>query len=55
MYVQIGFAVLGGWVIFSHIPDQWTLIGMGLVALCGALGAWLTLRESRVPVELPES
>ena len=55
MYVQIGFAVLGGWLVFSHIPDHWTLIGMGLVALCGALGAWLTLRESRVPVELPES
>lgn len=55
MYVQIGFAVAGGWVVFSHIPDQWTLIGMGLVALCGALGAWLTLRESRVKLELPES
>ena len=55
MYVQIGFAVLGGWIVFSHIPDQWTLIGMGLVALCGALGAWLTLRESRLKVELPES
>ena len=55
MYAQIGFAVLGGWVVFSHIPDQWTLIGMGLVALCGALGAWLTLRESRVKLELPES
>jgi len=55
MYAQIGFAVLGGWVVFSHIPDQWTLTGMALVALCGALGAWLTLRESRVKVELPES
>lgn len=55
MYAQIGFAVVGGWVVFSHIPDQWTLIGMGLVALCGALGAWLTLRESRVKLELPES
>lgn len=55
MYVQIGFAVLGGWWMFSHLPDQWTQVGMGLVALCGALGAWLTLRESRVPVELPES
>ena len=55
MYVQIGFAVVGGWVVFSHIPDRWTLIGMGLVALCGALGAWLTLRESRIKVELPES
>ena len=55
MYAQIGFAMLGGWMVFSHMPDQWTLIGMGLVALCGALGAWLTLRESRVQVELPES
>ncbi len=55
MYVQIGFAVLGGWIVFSHIPDRWTLAGMGLVALCGALGVWLTLRESRVRVELPES
>ena len=55
MYAQIGFAVVGGWIVFSHIPDHWTLIGMGLVALCGALGAWLTLRESRVKLELPES
>lgn len=55
MYAQIGFAMLGGWIVFKHIPDQWTLIGMGLVALCGALGAWLTLRESRLKVELPES
>lgn len=55
LYAQIGFAVVGGWVVFSHIPDQWTLTGMGLVALCGALGAWLTLRESRVKLELPES
>jgi drug/metabolite transporter (DMT)-like permease len=55
MYVQIGFAVLGGWAVFSHVPDQWTLTGMGLVALCGAVGAWLTLRESRIKVELPES
>lgn len=55
MYAQIGFAVLGGWLVFGYMPDQWTLIGMGMVALCGALGAWLTLRESRVKVELPES
>jgi drug/metabolite transporter (DMT)-like permease len=55
MYAQIGFAVLGGWLVFGHMPDQWTLTGMGMVAICGALGAWLTLRESRVKVELPES
>ena len=50
MYSQIGFAVLGGWVVFNHLPDQWTFAGMGLVALCGALGAWLTLRENRVAI-----
>ncbi len=55
MYAQIGFAALGGWIVFGHVPDRWTLAGMGLVALCGALGAWLTLRESRLRVELPES
>jgi len=55
MYAQIGFAVVAGWIVFGHVPDRWTLAGMGLVALCGALGAWLTLRESRLPVELPES
>jgi drug/metabolite transporter (DMT)-like permease len=55
MYAQIGFAVLGGWLVFGYLPDQWTLVGMGMVAVCGALGAWLTLRESRVKVELPES
>lgn len=55
MYAQIGFASLGGWLVFSHVPDQWTLLGMGLVALCGALGAWLTVRESRRRVDMPES
>ena len=55
MYTQIGFAVLGGWLVFDHLPDQWTFVGMGLVALCGALGAWLTVRENRIPIQPPES
>jgi drug/metabolite transporter (DMT)-like permease len=55
MYSQIGFAVLGGWVVFNHLPDQWTFVGMGLVALCGALGAWLTVRENRITIQPPES
>ena len=55
MYAQIGFAVLGGWVVFNHLPDQWTFVGMGLVALCGALGAWLTVRENRITNRPPES
>lgn len=55
MYTQIGFAVLGGWLVFNHLPDHWTFVGMGLVALCGALGAWLTVRENRITVLPPES
>lgn len=55
MYTQIGFAVLGGWLVFNHLPDQWTFAGMGLVALCGALGAWLTVRENRIAIQPSES
>ncbi|MFT3719565.1 DMT family transporter [Pseudorhodoferax sp.] len=47
LYGQIGFAMIGGWLVFSHVPDGWSLLGMALVAVCGAAGAWLTLRESR--------
>jgi hypothetical protein len=25
---QIGFAMLGGWLVFSHVPDHWSLLGM---------------------------
>ncbi|HSV34120.1 MAG TPA: DMT family transporter [Ramlibacter sp.] len=51
LYAQIAFAMLGGWLVFSHVPDGWALAGMGLIAVCGAAGAWLTVRESRVMIE----
>lgn len=54
-YVQIAFAMLGGWLMFDHVPDHWTLVGIGIVALCGALGALLTVRESRMAVMPAES
>lgn len=50
LYAQIGFAMLGGWLVFSHVPDGWSILGMGLIAVCGAAGAWLTVLESRVRV-----
>jgi drug/metabolite transporter (DMT)-like permease len=50
LYAQIAFAMIGGWLVFSHVPDGWALIGMSMIAVCGALGAWLTVRESRVVV-----
>ena len=55
MYAQIAFGVVGGWVVFQHLPDQWTFVGMGLIALCGALGAWLTVHENRMTIEPIES
>jgi drug/metabolite transporter (DMT)-like permease len=54
LYAQIAFAMLGGWLVFAHVPDGWSLFGMAIIAFCGAAGAWLTMRESRVatrPVE----
>lgn len=47
LYAQIAFAMLGGWLVFSHVPDAAALAGMALIAACGAGGAWLTVRESR--------
>jgi drug/metabolite transporter (DMT)-like permease len=47
LYAQIAFAMVGGWIVFSHVPDSWSLIGMAMIAVCGALGAWLTARVSR--------
>lgn len=55
LYGQIGFAMLGGWLVFSHIPDTWATLGILLVAVCGAGGAWLTVRESRIQVLPTES
>ena len=55
LYAQIGFAMLGGWLAFSHIPDQTSLVGIGMIAVCGAAGAWLAVRESRVLIQPTES
>jgi drug/metabolite transporter (DMT)-like permease len=47
MYSQIGFAMLGGWLVFDHVPDQLSLLGIGLIALCGTAGGLLTVYELR--------
>jgi drug/metabolite transporter (DMT)-like permease len=48
LYSQIGFAMVGGWLVFAHVPDGWSVLGMALIATCGAAGAWVTVREARV-------
>jgi len=51
MYVQIAFAMFAGWLVFGHMADGWSLLGMILIAGCGAASAWLALRESRIKLE----
>jgi drug/metabolite transporter (DMT)-like permease len=51
LYTQIGFAMLGGWMVFSHLPDRSSMAGIVTIAVCGAGGAWLTVRESRMALE----
>jgi drug/metabolite transporter (DMT)-like permease len=55
LYAQIAFAMVGGWLMFGHVPDETSLVGMALIAVCGAAGAWLTVRERREPIEPAES
>ena len=45
MYTQIAFSMLGGWLVFQHVPDAWSQVGIALIAVCGAAGAWLTVKE----------
>ncbi len=55
LYAQIGFAMLGGWWVFGQVPDAASLMGIALITVCGAAGAWLTMRERRVPIEPVET
>jgi drug/metabolite transporter (DMT)-like permease len=47
LYTQIGFAMVAGVLVFEHVPDNLSLAGIGMIAFCGAAGAWLTVRERR--------
>ena len=51
LYAQIAFAMLGGWLVFSQVPDNWALAGIAVIAVCGVAGALLTNYESRAPVK----
>lgn len=55
LYCHVGFAVLGGWLVFSHRPDGWAWLGIGLIALSSICSARCTARERRLPVLLPKS
>ena len=47
MYAQIGFAMLGDWWVFQHVPDHMSMLGIGLITLSGIAGGLLTMYETR--------
>ena len=54
-YVQIGFAAIIGWAIFSHAPDLWAVVGMGLIAAAGVFTVWLNARDNAAARRLAEA
>jgi hypothetical protein len=55
LHPQTAFSMLAGWVVFSHVPDGLSLLGIVAIAVCGAGGAWLAVRESRIVLEPVEA
>lgn len=54
LYAQIGFAMLAGWLVFSHVPDLLSTLGILTITVCGGAGAWLAVRESKVLIRPTE-
>jgi drug/metabolite transporter (DMT)-like permease len=52
LYSQIPFAVLGGWLVFSHQLDAWSILGIAIIAISGVLGTWLTARERKADLHV---
>ena len=54
-YMHLAWAVLLGWLIFNHVPDALTFIGIALVALSGAGNALLShFSNSQITALEPE-
>ncbi len=47
LYTQLGFAVIGGWLMFGRVPDGWSFLGIAVIAACGIINAWISLRNNR--------
>lgn len=51
VYTQIAVATGLGWAIFGQWPDGWALLGMVVIAGCGAAGVWLNMRKAAQPLD----
>ena len=45
LYTQIGFATLGGWLVFDHAPDLWAWVGIATITASGVGNTLLTMWE----------
>jgi drug/metabolite transporter (DMT)-like permease len=45
-YAQIACAMGVSWLVFRHVPDGFALLGMLVIAACGAASVWLNVREA---------
>jgi len=46
LYLQLAFATLSGWLVFSHTPDAWSRAGLALIAASGVFAAVMEKRRS---------
>ena len=47
LYAQVGFAVLGGYLVFDHVPDLMASTGIVIITLSGIANTWYAIRKNR--------
>ena len=50
-YTQLPWVILGGYLVFDHLPDQWTLVGASVIIASGLYTAHrerVRAREAKV-------
>lgn len=47
LYLQIAFALLGGWLVFGYLPDAWATVGVIAIAASGVGGTAAMAFERR--------
>lgn len=52
-YLQLVWAGLLSWVVFAHVPDGLTILGMGVVAASGVMIALKSSRRAKQPIPEP--
>ncbi len=52
-YAQMIWAVLFGWLVFGHLPDGWSAVGMAIIVGSGVMLALLERRRARLARAFP--